>query len=406
MRYVIMHTPMDTTENMSGACPISGSTRIEILAEIQGLPVFCNKLFQTREAARSTARANIKLGFAPESGHAFNLSFDKRLVDYTGEYENSLHHSAYFQGYAEHTADRLIERYDLHDKCVAEIGCGQGDFLRLFVERGGNKGIGFDPSYVPDPDHLPKALTILNTAFDPTYAEQDIALLCCRHVLEHIDRPNDFMYAVGRFLQSSPDAVAYFEVPNASYMYSEGAVWDLLYEHCSYYSAPSLRRLFEEAGFEILAVTEGFDRQFLAIEARLCKKPDRTSGHRQGQALGEIHALAQNFAGGFEKQVNHWRTLLSDLAHQGKRICLWGAGTKGVTFLNVLGVEAQIAYIVDINPKKTGKYISGSGQRILGPEEIQNKDIDIVLVANPIYQAEIAHTLYGMGLVPDFYSLF
>jgi hypothetical protein len=44
----------------------------------------------------------------------------------------------------------LIERYDLYGKDIIEIGCGQGEFLTLLCELGGNRGVGFDPAYISE----------------------------------------------------------------------------------------------------------------------------------------------------------------------------------------------------------------------------------------------------------------
>ena len=78
-------------------------------------------------------------------------------MEYTQSYENSLHFSPGFQKFAADLADRLITRYNLRGKDVIDIGCGKGDFLKLICARGGNRGVGFDPSYVPDPaDSAPR----------------------------------------------------------------------------------------------------------------------------------------------------------------------------------------------------------------------------------------------------------
>jgi hypothetical protein len=64
----------------------------------------------------------------------------------------------------------------------------------------------------------------------------------------------------------------------------------------------------------------------------------------------------------------------------------------------MLHIRDQIAYVVDINRRKHGMYVAGSGQRIVAPEFLQDYHPDVVLVMNPIYRHEVQQSLDGMGV--------
>ena len=81
---------------------------------------------------------------------------------------------------------------------------------------------------------------------------------------------------------------------------------------------------------------------------------------------------------------------------------MWGSGSKGVTFLNVLQTQNQIRHIVDINPRKQGKFIPGSGQQIIAPEALKANPPDVIIIVNAIYESEIQQQLQEMGLTPKF----
>ena len=49
------------------------------------------------------------------------------------------------------------------------------------------------------------------------------------------------------------------------------------------------------------------------------------------------------------------------MAGDGKRVVVWGEGSKGVTLLNAVGHKETIQYVVDLNTNKQGKYIPGTG---------------------------------------------
>jgi hypothetical protein len=61
--------------------------------------------------------------------------------------------------------------------------------------------------------------------------------------------------------------------------------------------------------------------------------------------------------------------------------------------LNLVGQHGEIDYVVDINPRKQGMYLTGSGQQIVPPAFLQEYQPNVVLVMNPVYLDEIRHTL-------------
>jgi hypothetical protein len=77
---------------------------------------------------------------------------------------------------------------------------------------------------------------------------------------------------------------------------------------------------------------------------------------------------------------------------------IWGSGSKGVSFLTTLGIEAEVEYAVDINPYKHGMYMAGTGQRIVPPEFLREYRPDLVIAMNPVYLAEIGAALESLGV--------
>jgi SAM-dependent methyltransferase len=348
----------------------------------------------------------MRLGFCRQCGHTFNVAFNPDLMKYYDrDYENSLHYSPRFQEYANSLAASLIARYDLHDKNIIEIGCGRGDFLVLLCELGGNRGVGFDPSYTLKraTDVGQERITFVQDFYSERYADYKADLICCRQVLEHIHRPRDFLSTIRRAIDGWFETAVFFEVPNVNFMLRGLSIWDLIYEHCSYFSAGSLARLFDFCGFAVRNCAEGFEGQFLSIEALPIKDSTASqSGQRDG--LEQLARDVAAFAGRYQSKVSAWRLELEKIASAGKRAVVWGAGSKGVTFLNIFQNSHRIEYIVDINPIKQGKYIAGTGQKIVSPEILLDYRPDIVIVMNPIYFEEIGQHMQKMGLSPKLVS--
>jgi hypothetical protein len=387
-------------------CPVCCSTHLRGVLRIPAIPVLCNVIWEKREDALAVPRGDVDLVFCEDCGHVFNQAFDPALLKYDVQYENSLHFSPLFQRYASGLAKYLVETYDLHGKNIIEIGSGKGDFLRLLCQTGGNTGTGFDPSYAPDPQEQHPAITFIRDVYTERYAATQADLVLARHVLEHIYQPAEFIQGLRRTLGERLDALVFFEVPNLGYILRDTAVWDVIYEHYSYFSAGSLTTLFTGHGFQVLRTAEAYADQFLSIEARPSPAGPLAAGRPDAREVEELAGRVERFAAESQGKMARWREQLDRLHAQGRRVALWGAGSKGISFLNMLGARGEVECVVDINPRKLGKYVTGAGQPIVSPEMLKGtasaRQPDTIIVMNPIYQQEIRGMASELGLRADF----
>ncbi len=72
-----------------------------------------------------------------------------------------------------------------------------------------------------------------------------------------------------------------------------------------------------------------------------------------------------------------------------------------MTILNVLDVEGVIEFVVDINPFKQGKYVPGTGQRVVSPEFLKKYRPDIIIIMNSIYRDEIQQKIEDLQICAD-----
>ena len=355
---------------ITARCMVCNSPELTMFIELSGQPVHCNRLCSTRIEALNAALGEIKLAYCSNCSHVSNLAFRPELMTYDANYENSLHFSPRFQTYAESIAKRLVEKYRLHDKDIIEIGCGQGEFLTILCKLGHNRGLGFDRSYTPVKNNggSQSQVTFIRDYYTERYAHCKADFVCCRHVLEHVHNPRNFLRALRRTIGEKLETVVFFEVPNLLFMIRDLSIWDIIYEHCAYYSKSSLVQLFAKCGFNVLNITEEFEGQFLSIEA--VPANDLTSNsftHSEGgwDTTTEIKSIGQDiedFPKSYQSKIDDHRTKLHAA---GGRTVVWGAGSKGITFLNTLHIKDEIEYVVDLNPRKQGMYIAGTGQKII-----------------------------------------
>jgi hypothetical protein len=140
-----------------------------------------------------------------------------------------------------------------------------------------------------------------------------------------------------------------------------------------------------------------FDDQYVVLEA----VPGTDAGsrpHSLEEPTAELVEEVAKFHRDFARTTDRWRTLLAENVAERRRTAIWGAGSKGVSFLTTLNAGTEIAYAVDINPYKHGKYLAGTGHAVVGPAHLAIQPPDVVIAMNPIYLEEIQAELDLLGL--------
>lgn len=379
------------------SCPACSSPNTTTFFRVSGMPVFCNVLCATPEEARAVPRGDIHLAYCGCCGLVYNEAFDQSLVSYTGVYENALHFSGHFREYADELAAELVKTYSLRGKRIVELGCGDGSFLSTLCRLGDNRGFGFDPAFdASRAGDLDPRVTIVPELYGPETAGEPADFVCCRHVLEHIRQPLEFLKHIRETAGNRAGTTVFFEVPDAAWTLEQLGIWDIIYEHCNYFTAPALRRVFAASGLEPLSTSSVYGGQFLTIRARPGATPARFPRTPEDE---HFRALATRFGERHRSKVADWRARLDNLAASGKRAVLWGAGSKGVTFLNMLGAGGGgLNHIVDVNPRKQGGFVAGTGQEIIAPARLKALRPDVVVIMNPVYRDEISATLQTLGV--------
>lgn len=392
---------MSPSQSPDSHCPACGRASLEGFFEAPAIPTLACALWPSPEKARACPRGDMRLAFCPGCGYVVNTAFDPAGTDYDTTYENALHFSGVFQEYSRAEARGLVERFDLKGRSVVEIGCGDGRFLSLLCELGAGRGRGYDPSYHPsknaEPLH-PDAEIVTRYFEEADAARERPDLVVSRQVLEHIPQPADLLRSLRRGLEDAPDAVLAIEVPNAEFVLGQVSVWDLIYEHVSLFTAASLSRLFAACGFQVTGTRVGFGGQTLWVEGRPAPPSAADAGPAAGDAeIARTAAMVERFAKEAADKVSRWKEHLGAAAAQGRRVALWGAGAKSVLFLNMVETSDAIGCVVDINPRKHGSSLPGTGHEVRPPSDLAGFGADEVLLMNANYRDEVAASLRDLG---------
>jgi len=391
---------------MNKQCTACGAGEMNIFYSLENIPVHSVRLLWSSEEAQNFTSGSMDLAHCPVCGFIRNLSYNPDLQDYSDEYESTQAFSPTFNAFANKLAQQLIDRYDLHNKSIIEIGCGQGEFISLLSKLGNNRGTGFDPAYEPSRSSLvpDENVTIISDYYSEKYTGYKADFVCCKMTLEHIRDVADFIGTVRRSIGEQYNTTVFFQVPDITRILSEIAFWDIYYEHCSYFSAGSLARLFRQQGFDVLDLWRDYGNQYLMISAR--PAPSSTLPQlEQENDLDEVAKLVSSFTTRYPGILNHWKQIVQETASQGKKTILWGSGSKGVAFLTTLNLCDEIEYTVDVNPYKNGTFMAGTGQKVVTPDFLNNYHPDLVILMNPLYKKEVEKDLHQKGIFPKILSV-
>ena len=389
-------------KTIEAVCPGCGNHGMQQFYAVDNIPVNSCLVVDSAAAGRDFPRGNLRVAVCESCGFITNTAFDLRRLTYDATYEETQIFSPTFTRFQDRLIQRLLDEHDLYGKTVVEIGCGKGDFLARMAELGDVHGIGIDPTSIQGrlQGKAAENVRFINEFYGPQHASIPADLVACRHALEHIPDVDDLLRTVRDSVGDRPIPI-FFELPETMRVLREGAYWDIYFEHCNYFTPGSLARAFESRGFGVTGVWLGYDEQYLMLQAtsRPRNGSRRTAPYaaKLDQPADVVQACAA-FEASIGEKLNGWRHYFSEAAERGKKVAIWGSGSKCVAFLSTIGVDEEIAFVTDVNPHRHGKYLVGTGKAIVPPSVLAEHPPDEVVVMNPIYRDEVAAMLGEMGV--------
>ncbi len=310
--------------------------------------------------------------------------------------------SSFSTSWVEHArefVERAVERID--PGFVVEVASNDGYLLQHVVGKG-IRCLGIEPSANVGQAARDKGVPTVTEFLGPQTAAAVRAehgpadLVVANNVYAHI--PDVIGFTKGLRALVADDGWVSIEVQHLLTLMELNQYDTIYHEHFQYYTVASAQRALAEGGLTLV------DVELLPTHGgsiRLWARPQGEAGPRVLDVLAREKAAGLHELSGYaafaQRVAKVRRDLLKFLieaAEEGRTVVGYGAPGKGNTLLNHCGIRPDLlAYTVDRNPYKHGRFTPGTRIPILDPERIAADKPDYVLVLPWNLRAEISEQL-------------
>jgi hypothetical protein len=316
--------------------------------------------------------------------------------------------SSFSDSWVEHAkryAMRMIDKLGLsEDSLVVEVASNDGYLLQHFVAAG-IPVVGVEPAAniaaVAVEKGIPTEVCFLGqqTGIDIAARYGRADLVAANNVYAHVPDLIDFTRGLRALV--ADDGWVTIEVQHLLRLIERKQYDTIYHEHFQYYTALTIARALASGGLTLVDIeelpTHGGSIRAYARPAEVAGEPSiavtRLLAEEAAAGLDTVEGHA-GFAGAVAQIRNDVLDFLISAARQGKTVVGYGAPGKGNTLLNHCGVRADLlAYTVDRNPYKHGRFLPGTHIPVHPPELIAQTRPDYVFVLPWNLRTEISEQL-------------
>jgi 2-polyprenyl-3-methyl-5-hydroxy-6-metoxy-1,4-benzoquinol methylase len=319
------------------------------------------------------------------------------------EYESAEHIFSdypYFSSYSdswlkhsENYCDKMIATFGLNRQSfVVEAASNDGYLLQYFVRRD-VPVLGIEPARNVAKVAVEKGVPTLVEFFGAQLAQQlasegrSADLVLGNNVLAQVPDLNDF--AEGLRILLKPAGVLTLEFPHLLRLMERNEFDTIYHEHFSYFSMLTTVRILEAHGLKVFDVEE-LATHGGSLRVYACRTEDGMHAvqPRVSNLIAQEEKAGLGSVAGYEsfaRQVKETKMALVDFlltaARQGKFVAGYGAPGKSATLLHYCGIGKDlVAYTVDRNPYKQGRFLPGTHIPIYHPDHIRETRPDYVVI--------------------------
>ncbi|MFB8001210.1 methyltransferase domain-containing protein [Nocardia sp. NPDC056000] len=317
------------------------------------------------------------------------------------------YYSSYSDSWVQHAklfVEEATQRLGLNgDSFVVEVASNDGYLLQHAVAAG-IPCLGIEPSVNVGAAAREKGVPTETAFLDEELAARVRAergpanLVVANNVYAHIPDLLGFTRSLRALL--ADDGWLSIEVHHALNLVALGQFDTIYHEHFQYYTVLAAQRALATAGLTVVDVellpTHGGSLRLWARPDAIAEPGERVAEVLALEAEAGLHDVAGYLALRPRTEAVRQELLrfLLEARADGKRVVGYGAPGKGNTLLNYCGIRPDLlAYTVDRNPYKHGRFTPGTRIPIHPPEVIDADKPDVVLVLPWNLETEITAQL-------------
>jgi SAM-dependent methyltransferase len=299
----------------------------------------------------------------------------------------------YGKAFRTHAVLSLLERHaDLSaELAVLDVGSNRGSFVRAFLEVTHASNI---VAIEPD-ERVASACAGLDRVELITARIEDVPLESGRfdiihscHTIEHLAEPARVLAEHWRILK--PGGLLVLDAPNIAILDADDIVEEwFIDKHLYHFSARTLMRLVEAAGFEVIAAPDIADRENLLLIARKSYTAHRAID-ADPREVAATQRLIACYGAARARNLSALTHVAAEIAAmKPRRVAIWGAGRIFDALVSHGRlVPSSLALLIDSHLKAyvTERY----GCPLAGPEDLRAAKPDVIVVMSRGFSDEIA----------------
>jgi hypothetical protein len=367
-------------------CPITGHDEQIKYFDLGNIPLV-NNLCDTREEALNAERFPLNINYYPASGESsLDFAVDSELL-----FKNYLFKSEVNIPYVEHCKKmfEFIQEYvkmtDLSK--IVDIGGNDGTLLAAFKEVSEKEinVLNVDPSENLASLSEAKGVPTLTEFFGVNTGDKigKVDVVTSTNVFQHLKDISGFAEGVSKILTKS--SIWVLEFPYWIHDMKTNQFDQIYHEHMYYHSVTPMKMMMEKHGMKLINVTKqnihGGTLRLVIAKKESKLTPDITvEAYLQ---LEKNYGLDYHIKWGDQVQehIKNSREFIKKIKNSGKTIYGFGAAAKGCIYLNAMGLtDLHLDYIIDDTDLKQGKFVPGTGIKIVSRDILKEKQPDYILI--------------------------